>query len=135
MLVVDDVRNHHVAHVRVQRGGLAEDVEASHPRGLFGDLPKDVIRGLAKGVVDVDDAGVRRAQLFFVDRTHARIDCARVELREHENLCRGVDACSLGRYVPDPVPRFHLGSPPPHPLAIRVMVEDLPRAVVHPVMA
>src|ERR1700687_1866235 len=61
VLVVDHVRDHHVAHVRIERGGLTQDVHALHPRGLFGDLAKDVVCGLAERVVDVEDGGVRGA--------------------------------------------------------------------------
>ncbi len=132
---MDDVGDHHVPHVRVQRRGFAEDVEASHPRRLLGDLAEDVIGGFAERIVDVDDAGIRGAQLFFVDRADARIDCARVELRQHENLGRRVDAGALRRYVPDSVCGLHLSPPPAHPLAIRMLVEHLPCAVVHPVVA
>src|SRR6202043_2132467 len=62
-------------------------------------------------------------------------DRTRFELRTHEPLGRRVDAGSLGRYVPDSVRGLHLGAPSAHPLAIGMVVENLARAVVHPVLA
>src|SRR5712691_4889054 len=135
MLVVNRVRDHHVSHLRVERGSLAQDIYPRDPGAVFGDLPEDVVRGQAEGVVDVDDAGAGRAQPLLVDRPDAWVDRRRVELRDLEHLGCRVDTGPLRGYVPDAVRSLHLRTSGAQLRAVGMLVEELARPEVEPVGA
>ena len=86
MLVVDDVRDHHVADVGVERGRLAEDVHAAQPGPVDRDLAQDVVGGDAERVVDVDDHRAARGQRVGVDWAEPRIERLGVERAERDDL-------------------------------------------------
>ena len=88
MLVVDDARDQHVADVRVQRGRLAEHVDAAQRGRVDGDLAQDVVRGHPERIVDVDDPRPARRQRVRVDIAEARIERRDAQTAERDDLGR-----------------------------------------------
>ena len=95
MLVVDDAADHHVAHVCVERGGLAKDVHAAKVH-RFCDLAQDVVRGEPERVVDVDDHGPARRQCSGIDRQHALITMRGGDPVERDHLRGDVERGTAG---------------------------------------
>ena len=88
MLVIDDVRDHHVADIRVERRGLAEQVDAAEVLDVDRDLAQDVVGGEPERIVDVDDHGAAGAQTGAVDPAEARVHALGLQALERDDLHR-----------------------------------------------
>src|SRR5258706_12705180 len=132
MLVEDDVWNHHVADVAVQRRSLAHHVDTRDPRAVLGDLAEYVVRGQTQRVVDVDDARVGLTQPLRVDRSDAFVDELRIQARDLEDLRRAVDARAARRDMADSAGRLELHASLPKALAAGMQVVELPGTEVQP---
>ena len=93
MLVEDDIGEHDIADAAVERGGLAEDVDAADLLGRHRDLGHEMIGGQAERVVDVDDdrVGCREGRSFrshMAERGSIERD---VELAEVDDLDADID--------------------------------------------
>jgi len=80
MLVVNDVGDHDVPDIGIERRRLAKDVDAGNPGCLLRDLSEDVIRRHTQRVVDVENARARRAELFRINVPDPAVDRCGVEL-------------------------------------------------------
>jgi hypothetical protein len=74
------------ADVGVQRGRLAEDVDAAQRGAVDRHLAQDVVGGDAERIVDVDDHGAARGQGPGVDFADPRVQGIRVERGERDDL-------------------------------------------------
>ena len=89
---------------------------------------------MTEGVVHVEDAGIGCAQPLHVDGTNPRVDRGRVKRAQLEDLGRAVDSSPAGGDVPDTARGLDLDPALAQPLAVLVLVEDLARAEVEPVL-
>jgi hypothetical protein len=82
MLVVDDVRDHHIPNASVERRGFAQDIDSLQLISRHPNLSHDVVRGEAKGIIHVDDDRVRlsRVEADAVVRAKPGIELRWVEL-------------------------------------------------------
>ena len=131
VLVVDDGREHHVAHVGVQRRRLAEHVDAAQRRAVHRHLAQDVVGGQAERVVDVHDHALGRRQRLGVHVAEPRVDRSgrqprqRDDLRGHPQRRRAADVRHAA---------LRLRAPPRLAALLAVRVEVEPRHEVEEVL-
>jgi hypothetical protein len=86
VLVVDDRGDHHVADVGVQRGRLAQHVDAAQVGRVDGHLAQQVVGGEAEGIVGVDDDRLAAGQDLGVDGAQARVEPRGIEVGQRDDL-------------------------------------------------
>ena len=96
VLVVNDVGNQHIADAPVERGCLADDVQAPQIARARSDAREQVIGGKTQGIVNVEDDGPAAPQTLQRQIVQPQIHGSGIQLRELDHLRLEVEGLAAG---------------------------------------